>query len=150
MGTKNKPGTFDCYANAHPDEPMFVLLGRDPLAADLVEEWARRREAACGPSSKVEEARACAASMRKWEENGAEGPEGAPGNRDASVQAVTEQRSCKPCVAGSTPAPSLDPAQRTSEAHTPDAVDPAECNGSAPYDATESSPTGSVAEGEKR
>ncbi|HAW11807.1 MAG TPA: aspartate decarboxylase, partial [Chloroflexi bacterium] len=30
MGTKNNPGKFDCYDDAHPDEPMFVLLGRDP------------------------------------------------------------------------------------------------------------------------
>jgi hypothetical protein len=28
MGTKNVPGKFDCYANALPDEPTFVLLGR--------------------------------------------------------------------------------------------------------------------------
>ena len=26
MGTKNNPGKFDCYANAKPDEPLFVLL----------------------------------------------------------------------------------------------------------------------------
>lgn len=32
MGTKNNPGAFDCYANAEPDEPMFVLLGRDKHA----------------------------------------------------------------------------------------------------------------------
>lgn len=36
MGTKNNPGTFDCYANAAPDEPMFVLLGRDKHAPLLV------------------------------------------------------------------------------------------------------------------
>ena len=36
MGTKNNPGVFDCYANAEPDEPMFVLLGRDKDAATLV------------------------------------------------------------------------------------------------------------------
>lgn len=45
MGTKNNPGKFDCYANADPDEPMFVLLARDPLASDLVLLWAERREA---------------------------------------------------------------------------------------------------------
>ena len=28
MGTKNNPGRFDCYGNAEPDEPIFVLLGR--------------------------------------------------------------------------------------------------------------------------
>jgi hypothetical protein len=44
MGTKNNPGKFDCYDDAHPDEPMFVLLGRDPAAGSLVRLWARRRE----------------------------------------------------------------------------------------------------------
>lgn len=43
MGTKLKPGTFDCYDAAEDDEPMFVLLARDPDAPDRVEEWARRR-----------------------------------------------------------------------------------------------------------
>src|SRR5260370_1328762 len=43
MGTKNKPGKFDCYANAEPDEPMFVLLGRDRLAAHLVSIWSKVR-----------------------------------------------------------------------------------------------------------
>lgn len=67
MGTKNNPGTYDCYANAHPDEPMFILLGRDPYAPDLVEAWADRREAERGPSTKVDEARACAEAMRRWQ-----------------------------------------------------------------------------------
>lgn len=43
MGTKNNPGKFDCYANAEPDEPMFVLLGRDRLAAHLVSIWSKIR-----------------------------------------------------------------------------------------------------------
>lgn len=43
MGTKNKPGKYDCYANAEPDEPMFVLLARDPLAPFLVSLWAKMR-----------------------------------------------------------------------------------------------------------
>lgn len=43
MGTKNKPGKFDCYHSAEPDEPMFVLLGRDPLAPVLVRLWAALR-----------------------------------------------------------------------------------------------------------
>lgn len=30
MGTKSNPTQFDCYANALPDEPMFILLARDP------------------------------------------------------------------------------------------------------------------------
>jgi len=43
MGTKNNPGQFDCYAKALPDEPMFVLLGRDPLAGFLTSIWAKMR-----------------------------------------------------------------------------------------------------------
>ena len=35
MGTKNNPGKFDCYEHAKPDEPMFVLLGRDLEALRL-------------------------------------------------------------------------------------------------------------------
>lgn len=66
MGTKNKPGTFDCYANAHPDEPMFVLLGRDRHAARLVRQWAAVREAEGEDPAKVAEARACADAMEDW------------------------------------------------------------------------------------
>lgn len=43
MGTKNNPGNFDCYHNAEPDEPMFVLLARDPLAPFLTSIWAKVR-----------------------------------------------------------------------------------------------------------
>lgn len=43
MGTKNNPGKFDCYHKAEPDEPMFVLLGRDPQAAHLVSIWSKLR-----------------------------------------------------------------------------------------------------------
>lgn len=45
MGSKTNPGKFDCYAAALPDEPMFVLLGRDPLAPFLVSIWAAVRMA---------------------------------------------------------------------------------------------------------
>jgi hypothetical protein len=73
MGTKTNPGKFDCYANALPDEPMFVLLARDPDFARLVNEWCDRRQAdiECGnrpPSDQqsVHEARECAASGAQW------------------------------------------------------------------------------------
>lgn len=65
MGTKNNPGTFDCYEHAKPDEPMFVLLGRDPIAAALVRTWA----ADCvfkGEIEKAREAYACADAMDAW------------------------------------------------------------------------------------
>ncbi len=66
MGTKNNPAPFDCYANAEPDEPMFVLLARDRHAPALVLEWARTRELAGEDPAKVQEARDCAVAMRRW------------------------------------------------------------------------------------
>lgn len=68
MGTKNRPGKFDCYVNADPDEPMFILLGRDPMAGALVREWARMREARHEDSLKIAEAHACADAMDHWAE----------------------------------------------------------------------------------
>lgn len=66
MSTKNTPGPFDCYAAAQPDEPMFVLLARDPLAPILVEHWAALRSHLAGNPSKTIEAREVAARMRVW------------------------------------------------------------------------------------
>jgi hypothetical protein len=66
VGTKNNPGAYDCYHNAKPDEPMFVLLARDPMAPILVELWASLRAHAAGNPSKVAEARQCAADMRRY------------------------------------------------------------------------------------
>lgn len=94
MGSKLKPGNFNCYANALPDEPMFVLLGRDQLAPSLTAIWsairagdrkeARRlfNELIVGPqasvyvlepeSEKALEASDCAMAMIEWrkENNG--------------------------------------------------------------------------------
>lgn len=68
MGTKNNPGNFDCYANAEPDEPMFVLLARDRDAPAVIEEWVRRRKERYPYSDafKIEEALRCANEMRAW------------------------------------------------------------------------------------
>lgn len=63
MGTKNNPGQFDCYENADPNEPMFVLLGRDQDAPGLVNRWADQREQRGEDPEKVAEARHCAAQM---------------------------------------------------------------------------------------
>ncbi len=93
MGTKNHPGKFDCYAAAEPDEPMFILLARDPLAAHLVAAWVALRagdlDRACrmmrdGLASLVDsgkeklpynspksvEAQQCAMTMRIWRLSG--------------------------------------------------------------------------------
>lgn len=76
MGTKNEPGKYDCYANALPDEPMFILLARDSTAPGRVEWWAKYRETEIDVGKRPEtdramvaEARKCASDMRLWRMN---------------------------------------------------------------------------------
>lgn len=70
MGTKNNPGEFDCYANAEPDEPMFILLARDPLAPRLVRQWAVERQMRGDfDEAKLQEAIECADAMQAWRED---------------------------------------------------------------------------------
>ena len=73
MGTKNNPGSYDCYANADPDEPMFILLGRDPHAPAAVRRWAHDREVMIESGEKpgsdmamVIDARECADAMERY------------------------------------------------------------------------------------
>lgn len=66
MGTKNNPGAYDCYANADPDEPMFVLLGRDRHAPTLVWLWSVLRELDGEKPEQIKEARECAVAMLEW------------------------------------------------------------------------------------
>jgi hypothetical protein len=66
MGTKNNPGKFDCHAAADPDEEMFILLGRDPMAGALERAWADMREYVGENPEKVKEARACAEKLDAW------------------------------------------------------------------------------------
>ena len=69
MGTKNNPGAFDCYANAEPDEPMFVLLARDEKSPHLVRQWVAVRamqDASKVDDEKAREALACADAMERW------------------------------------------------------------------------------------
>ena len=71
MGTKNNPAPFDCYANAEPDEPMFVLLARDESAPALVRSWVQQRRRRKGwpagqHDAKALEALACADAMEAW------------------------------------------------------------------------------------
>lgn len=68
MGTKNNPGNFDCFLAAHPDEPMFIILGRDPIGAGLVRVWAAARPALekPGDDAKIIEALQCANAMDDW------------------------------------------------------------------------------------
>lgn len=73
MASKNNPGKWDCYANALADEPMFILLARDPYAPDLVEEWAAQRQRDIESGERpdtdwpmVHEAYQCATDMQAW------------------------------------------------------------------------------------
>lgn len=77
MGTKIDGDT--CYAAALPDEPMFVLLGRDPQAPQIVRAWAAQRLALVYGSqrpasdiAKAREAQRLADRMVEWRNNAAE------------------------------------------------------------------------------
>lgn len=65
MGTKNNPGDYDYYQRADPDEPMFVLLGRDPSASLLVRMWLTLR-AETTEAAKLSEAQECARALEAW------------------------------------------------------------------------------------
>ena len=67
MGTKNNPGRFDCYDKAEDDEPMFILLARDPVAATMVRIWIKlRRHDGLNEPDKIAEAKICADEMDRW------------------------------------------------------------------------------------
>lgn len=65
MGFKNDDRCLDA---AEDDEPIFVLLARDVLGAELVKAWADRAEARGIHGDKLGEARTHARRMRKWRE----------------------------------------------------------------------------------
>ena len=64
VGTKNNPSKFSCYDKAEPDEPMFTLLARDPMAPTLIRMWAAQKWQE--HPEKVTEARDIADSMDAW------------------------------------------------------------------------------------
>lgn len=67
MGTKANPAKFDCYSRAEPDEPMFVLLGRDHAASVIVLAWVGlRRVLGHTEPAVLDEAVECARAMRDW------------------------------------------------------------------------------------
>ncbi len=73
MSTRMNPGPFDGHAAALPDEPMFVLLARDPDAPVMVQTWAKHRLYLIGRGSRpaedkaqAEHALTIAASMDSW------------------------------------------------------------------------------------
>ena len=69
----NKRDGDSCYQAALEDEPMFILLGRDPGAPVLVRSWAHKRQAEvwngtrpAEDQAKVDEAFAQADKMTAW------------------------------------------------------------------------------------
>ena len=48
MNNKTEPSQFDAYQKAEDDEPVFTLLGRDPMAPSLIEAWAYLRSGQIG------------------------------------------------------------------------------------------------------
>lgn len=67
MGTKQKPGKYDCYDKAEPHEPMFTSLARDPNAPSVVRAWAHKETLRAGrKTEQVEEAYRCAGAMERW------------------------------------------------------------------------------------
>jgi hypothetical protein len=67
MSTKSNPGQYNCYAKAEPDEPMFTLLGRDPVASFLVGIWIdARKKLGLDTPEKLAEASACSDALHDW------------------------------------------------------------------------------------
>lgn len=73
MGTKLTELRDGCFHAALDDEPMFVLLARDPDAPRLCRNWASQRESEIergsrpsSDSAKVQAARETAERMDKW------------------------------------------------------------------------------------
>lgn len=90
MGSKNNPGNYDCYANAAPDEPMFVLLGRDRHAATLTRVWALLRHKEGEDEAKVAEALKCADTMDAWARTLGKNPVAEQSKHEPLLIAVTE------------------------------------------------------------
>jgi hypothetical protein len=67
-------GNRDCLAKRRPGEPMFILLGRDPDAHNIVRSWASRRRAAGGDPEHYEPVYDIADAMQVY----AAKPENAP------------------------------------------------------------------------
>lgn len=86
MGTKERPGAYNCYGAAAPNEHTFTLRSTDPYASYLVLLWAAARDHSVAEMQsafqalattvvndkrdnrpdKTEEARRCAAAMIAW------------------------------------------------------------------------------------
>lgn len=71
MSTKNHPSIFNCYKAALPDEPMFVMLARDPAAPATLRYWVEQRRllgkvATEDDQERIAEAIGLAYRMENW------------------------------------------------------------------------------------
>jgi len=58
--------THSCLNRAGADEPLFILRGKDPLAAKIIEEWAARAALAGLHNDRFREAFRYAQAVRAW------------------------------------------------------------------------------------
>lgn len=96
MGTKTAPGRYDCLAKAELDEPVFVLLARDPHAPELIDAWAAERATGGENAEKVMEAVGCAEAMRVWRLANST-PCGDCGGNGYTAGELGERVTCAPC-----------------------------------------------------
>lgn len=75
---KNTKGNRDCLAKAQHDEPMFILLGRDRAAPDVIDAWCSLRLShikdgllanTADELEHINQARQIAQAMRDWQYN---------------------------------------------------------------------------------
>lgn len=75
-------GNHDCLAKRRPGEPMFILLGRDPDAHNIVRMWAQRRLDAGGDPDHCQSVFAIADAMQEYAADPANRPASAPNAED--------------------------------------------------------------------
>lgn len=69
MGTWKHPSKYDCQAKLEekPDMPYFTLLASDPLAAQIVRQWANTAAASgVHEPEKIAEAQKIADEIEQW------------------------------------------------------------------------------------
>lgn len=103
--TKAEPGAFDGMERAAPDEPVFTLRAKDPLAAILVREWVALRRASITsayehgqiPEAKREleliqcrEAEEIAFQMEDWQSGNVTAEEAPKEEARATTEAMSE------------------------------------------------------------
>ncbi len=67
MATKNQIIETLVTKVHDPEEPLFLLRGRDPFAPEVVRQWAEIADLNNVNTIKVEEAKDCATRMQEYE-----------------------------------------------------------------------------------